>query len=383
MIGVILFWLSLLLLGWTFFFYPATMLFLSRIRPKPWQQEVYRGKVSMIVAAHNEEEIIREKVENCLRVDFGEADHEIIVVSDGSTDATNDILAEFDGTDTPGRRLKICTYQPRAGKANALNVGVRESAGDILLFSDANVILDDDAPARLLMPFADPQVGAVCGRVLVRGRGEDEIAGESLYMKIEGMIQRAEAGFGNMVGIDGALFALRRQLFRPLAKNLILDDFALAMEAVLAGQRIVYADQARAVEEVEASTANEFRRKSRIIAGGYQYLAWLVKERKKMAPAPLFSFVSRKVLRWLAPLFMIGAFAANVFLARVFPYSFLLAGQVIFYSLAVAGYLIPNLRTSYLFYLPYYFCSINMASLVGLLRFFAKRQDILWDKVNR
>ncbi len=380
MIVPFLLWSSILIIVWTFFLYPLIMLLVSRIYPTPWRQESFRGKVSMIIAAHNEEEVIREKVENCLQVNFGPADYEIIIVSDGSTDATNDILAEFLNTSD---RLKIITYQPRAGKANALNVAFQASSGDILLFSDANVLLNQDAPAKLLRSFADQQVGAICGKVLVRGQGESEIAGESLYMKLEGAIQRAEAKFGNMVGIDGALFALRRELFRPLSTNLILDDFALAMEAVLTGKRIVYADDAKAVEEVEASTANEFRRKSRIIAGGYQYLSWLIRMKKTMAPAPLFSFISRKVLRWLAPLFMITAFIANFLLISLFPYYILFCGQIIFYLLALCGLFFPTLRNTYLFYLPYYFCSINAASLVGLGRFLSRRQDILWEKVSR
>ncbi len=373
-------WSSILIILWTFFLYPLVMLLVSRLRPNPWLQKPYRGKVSMIIAAHNEEDVIRDKVRNCLQVDFGKADDEVIIVSDGSTDKTNDILAEFGNISD---RLKIITYQPRAGKAHALNIGFQESSGDVLIFSDANVILENDAPAKLLMSFADKHVGAVCGKVQVRGRGEDEIAGESLYMKMEGAIQRAEARFGNMVGIDGALFALRRELFRPLSKKVILDDFALAMEAVLAGKRIVYADEAHAVEEVEASTANEFRRKSRIIAGGYQYLAWLIRMKKTMAPAPLFSFISRKVLRWLAPLFMITALVTNFFLVPLFPYTLLFIGQIIFYLLALCGHFLPNLRNNHFFYLPYYFCSINTASLVGLWRFISRRQDILWDKVSR
>ncbi len=380
MIFTIVFWLSVFLILWTFFFYPLVILGLSRLRPITMRRTPYHGKVSMIIAAHNEEGVIAAKLDNCLQLDFGDADYEIIMVSDGSTDKTNEILARYAHASP---HLRIITYEPRAGKAHALNVGFAQSSGDVLIFSDANVILDRDAPARLLERFADTRVGAVCGRILVRGRGDNEIAGESLYMRLEGMIQRAEARFGNMVGIDGALFALRRELFRELPREWVLDDFALAMEAVLAGQKIVYAEDARGVEEVEASTANEFRRKARIIAGGYQYLAWFVRTGKSMPPAALFSFFSRKVLRWKAPVFMITAFVTNIALMTDYPYNLFFAGQVIFYGVALAGLLLPRLRNNHFFYLPYYFCSINGASLVGLLRFILKRQPILWEKVRR
>jgi len=334
----------------------------------------------MVVAAHNEEDVIREKVQNCLMLDFGTTDWEIIIVSDGSTDDTNKILSEYMGASP---RLHILTYEQRAGKSNALNVGVSHATGDVLIFSDANVMLEPDAPRNLLMPFADPMVGAACGKVLVRPRGTDEIAGESLYMKFEGMVQKAEGRFWSMVGIDGALFALRKELFRPLDPSVILDDFALSMEAPLAGKRIVYVEDACAVEEAIALASNEFKRKTRIVSGGYQYLAVLRNKKVKMDHRVWFSFVSHKILRWAAPMLMIGMFVSNVFLLRKRLFSYLLTGQFVFYFLALGAHCIPRLRKLHVFYIPYYFCVVNLAALAGLIRFLSARQNVLWDKVKR
>ena len=269
MILQVLFWISFSLLAWTFAGYPLTVLLLSRFLAKPWQNAEFRGAVSMIIAAHNEQTVIREKVENCLGLDFGMADPEIIIVSDGSTDGTNAILQEYSERSP---MLRMVEYQPRAGKANALNVGVSHARGEVLVFGDANVMVGAGSCQALLAPFADSAVGAVCGRVLVRARGDQEIAGESLYMRYEAVVQRAEAMLHSMVGVDGALFAIRRDLFRPLPQGIVLDDFMLSMQAPAARLRIVYAKEAEAVEEVVPSAKNEFKRKARIVAGGYQFL---------------------------------------------------------------------------------------------------------------
>ena len=375
-----LFCVFLFLILWTFAFYPVLIKCMGILWASPWAEGVFVGKASLIIAAHNEEEVIRNKVENCLKLTCGQIDLEAIIVSDGSIDSTDKILEEFNDT---SKKLKIIIYHPRSGKANALNIGEKNAAGEILIFSDANVIVEENSIPELLSPFTDPSVGVVCGKVYVRGCGDEEIAGESLYMKIEGMIQMAEAKFGSMIGVDGAFFAIRRELFRPLSSNLILDDFALSMEAPMAGMRIVYAENAKAVEEMEASVRNEFRRKTRIIAGGYQYLSWLAQQKPKFGCDIWFSLISRKIIRWLTPLLMIGLIACNIILMQTLFYHVFFATQSVFYLLAALGHFLPSLRQNYFFYLPYYFCVINIASLVGLLRFLTQKQNILWDKVNR
>lgn len=162
LVFIILLWSSFFLLAWTFIGYPLAALTLVRFFAKPWPKEKYTGSVTMIIAAHNEEEVIRAKVENCLALDFGEADSQIIIVSDGSTDDTNLILEEFAQR---AEYLELITYQPRSGKAHALNVGVSKARGEILIFGDANVMVAEKSCQHLLAPFVDPEVGVVCARV--------------------------------------------------------------------------------------------------------------------------------------------------------------------------------------------------------------------------
>ncbi len=376
----IFFWFAFSLLAWTFAGYPLAVMCLSRLRPKPWRTAPFHGTVSMIIAAHNEEDVIRDKVENCLSLDFGPADAEILVVNDGSTDGTNAILGHFSGA---ASRLRVVTYQPRAGKANALNVGVSLARGDVLIFSDANVMVDPTSCQSLLAPFADPAVGVVCGRVLVRPRGDQEVAGESLYMKYEGLVHRSEALWYSMVGVDGALFAMCRELFRPLPTGIILDDFLLSMQAPMAGLRVVYQSEATAIEEAIPSARNESKRKARIVAGGYQFLADFWRSGRSLQPAVWFAFVSHKILRWVAPLLLLTLLVANLFLLDTVFYRWLLAGQCLFYSIAVLGYLSRHLRKNHIVYLPYYFTVVNLAALRGLVRFLSLKQHVLWDKVDR
>jgi cellulose synthase/poly-beta-1,6-N-acetylglucosamine synthase-like glycosyltransferase len=377
---IFLFWFSGLILFWAFIGYPLAVNILSRIYAKTWQKGPYTGSVSMIIAAHNEEEVIRGKVDNCMALDFTPAKAEIIIVSDGSTDKTNAILSEFEGR---SERLRIITYPRRAGKANALNLAVTQANGEILIFGDANVMAHEKGCQHLLAPFADPDVGVVCGHVLVRPRGTQEVAAEGLYMRFEAAVQLAEALLGSMVGVDGALFAMRRELFRPLAPETILDDFSLSMEAPLAGQRIVYEQDALAVEEVVPSAANEFKRKSRIVAGGWQFLKDFFKSGRSLSLGMWCAFISHKILRWLGPFFLLSLLITNLFLLGTSSYRLLFGSQMLFYLLAAVGFAIKALRRNFIVYLPYYFCVVNLAAMQGFLRFLFNGQKAMWSKVDR
>lgn len=378
---LLVFILCLSLLLWTYLLYPVGVHLAARFLRNPHSKGPYYGKVSLIVAAHNEEAFIKEKILNSIALEFGAADWEVIVVSDGSVDMTEKILNDLKDCH---ERLKIIKYQPRAGKANALNEGVHQSRGDVLIFTDANVFLNRDAACKLLAPFADPLVGAVCGKVLLRDREQNEIVGEGLYMKFENMTYKAEAALWSMVGVDGALFALRRELFTFLHPETILDDFSLSMNAPLNGKRIVYEEDAVAVEDIAASVTNEFKRKSRIVAGGFQYIQRLKGRIFNLGPFVFLALISHKLMRWLSPIFLIGVFISSVLLIPYLPFfKWIIFLQIGFYLLAYTAYSIASLRNSFLFYIPYYFSAINIAALNGLARFILRKQKISWEKVSR
>lgn len=377
---VSIFWLSFLLLFWTFLGYPIFVITASKVFSRRWRTSPFLGSISMIIAAHNEEKVIRDKVENCLALDFGPAKAEIFIVSDGSMDDTNTILEEFIGK---SEQLKVITYQPRAGKANAINVAASKTQGEVLVFSDANVMISEKSCQSLLAPFADPEVGVVCGRVLVIADGDEEVAGESLYMKYEGAVQRAEALMYSMVGVDGALFAMRREFFRPLELETILDDFSLSMSALLSGKRIVYEKQAIAVEKVIPSAQNEMKRKTRIVSGGYQYLVNLFRQGKKLSVWMWFCFLSHKILRWAAPFLLSFVLLVNLLLFSLEFFRVLLFCQLCFYFLALLGHILKGLRRINVVYLPYYFCIVNIAAFLGFVQFLRTGETVLWEKVKR
>lgn len=378
---VVLFWFSLALLVWSFIGYPLSCVVLSLVFANYWRKDSFSGKVSMIVAAHDEQEVIKDKVANCLDLSFGLAESEIIIVSDGSTDDTNRILEQFQ---QKSERLNIITYQPRAGKANAINVGVERAKGEILIFSDANVVIEKNSCKALLAPFADQNVGAVCGRVLVRPRVGAEVAGESLYMRLESRIQRSEALLWSVIGVDGAFFAIRKDIFHPLNRETILDDFALSMQAPAHGQRIVYEREAEAVEEVMPSVKNEFKRKARIVAGGYQYLLEISKKKFRFNFFIWYSLISHKVLRWIAPFLLFFLFISNLILANIsIEYRLFLILQILFYFSAFLSHKYINLRRKYLFYIPYYFCMVNLAAFIGFIRFLTGVSQVTWEKAKR
>ncbi len=375
---------AIALLAWTYVLYPLAIVLVARLRPRAWRSAPFDGSVSLVIPAHNEAAVLERKIRNALALDFGGASaHEIIVVSDGSTDGTDEILDAFrDHPAARDGRLTLIAYAPRRGKPSALDVGVRASSGDVLVLSDANVYLERGAVPALLAPLADAGVGAVCGRVAVRSRGA-EPDGEGFYVRYEGLAWRAEARAFSAIGVDGALYALRREHYRALPPDMILDDFALSMGVVSAGRRIAYADDARGIEENAASSAGEFKRKKRIVGGGWQFLSRFLAARQRLPGVAWFMLVSHKLLRWLSPLLLIAALAGNAVAAVESPaFRLLLWAQAGFYLLALAG-AAPALRRMRVVFVPFYFCVINMAALAGLASFLGRRQTALWHKIER
>lgn len=381
--GQVLFAVSLVALLWTYLLYPLTIWALARLRARPWKLAPFTGRVTLVIPAHNEAKVIRRKIENALALDPGPARLEIVVVSDGSLDGTEAILDEYRAHPAAVEgRLKLLAYQPRGGKPHALHRAVELAGGEVLVFTDANVYLDRSALQQLLAPFADESVGAVCGKVFVAAHG-DEIGGESLYMRYEGLAQRAEARVWSTIGVDGALYALRRPLYRRLEPDVMLDDLALSMEVLAAGLRIAYVEEASAVEEVVASAADEFKRKKRIVSGGYQFFSRFVARHGRLGAKVWLMFLSHKMLRWFSPLFLLGALAGNIMALGTPGAVPALTAQLALYLLALAGALVPSLRTVRPVYVPYYFCVINLAALAGLVMFLRARQSTLWEKVER
>ncbi len=375
----IAFWLSACLVGYTYVGYPALLWGWARLSPPAPAPADATPRVSVIVAAHNEAGYIADKLRNALAQDYPPASLEVISVSDGSTDDTADIARGI-----ADERLRVIELSTRGGKARALNAALAEASGEIVVFTDANVFFEADAVRRLAGHFADPACGAVTGLVELVAMESAEPLGEGAYMRYERFLQEREARIATMIGTDGALFAARRELVPPLPPEIILDDFLIVARVADQGYAMRYEERARGFEWVPAEVAEEFRRKVRIAAGGFQILPHLsVLRRPWRRPTLSLFFISHKLLRWLAPLPLLALLVSAAALAAHPGYLAALCAQLAFYLLAGLGAAARRARRFTLVYTPYYFAALNAALLVGMLKYISGRQNAQWRRVSR
>ena len=333
--------------------------------------------VALIVAAHNEEHWIERKLRNSLGVDYPPDRLEVWIGSDGSTDGTARIAGAIKDP-----RVRFFDFKQRRGKQSVLTDLVRECRAEILVFSDANSMLDSTAVRRLVEHFADPEVGIVSGEVVLDHAGGP--SGEGLYWKYECWIKSAESRLGLLMGCNGGLFAVRRELFRPLPADTIVEDFVLTLRVLQEGWQARFDRAARALEPPAPSARAEMVRKVRIGAGGFQALGltWplLLPSRGWVA----FAYWGHKVLRWLTPPLALTATVANTaLLGEPFYAAFLacvLAGVTFGERLYrhESQFAIPGwVRAVGYFYL------MNWALFLGLLRWLRGSQQVTWERVGR
>lgn len=368
-----LFIFSLILISYVYVGYPLLLLLFSFILRKPIKKEEIYPSVTLLIAAYNEERVIREKIENSLQIDYTRDKLEIVIASDGSEDRTDAIIMEY-----KEKGILLRRFGERMGKVGALNRAMQEIKSEIVVLSDANTMYHKDAVKMLVRNLADPSVGAVTGDVRLESERASFGQGEGAYWQYERWIQKKESEIGSIIGVDGAMYAIRREIYIPPSNNIILDDFVISMNIAASGHRVVYEPEAIAFEETSPTWREEFRRRPRITAGGYQAL-W----QREGVPSfsnglLLFEYVSHRLFRWLLPFFLIVLFASNWFvldnaLLRIF-----LGCQIIFYLLAWIG-LITETKTK-LFAIPFYFCMVNLGALIGFFRWLTKGQQVMWKK---
>jgi len=373
-----IFALSAFLIFWTYVGYPIFIALLARWRPRPHRREPLELPVTLIVPAYNEEAVIAAKLENLLALEYPAALREIIVVADGSTDRTVEIVVGY------AERGVQLLYQPeRQGKIAAMNRAAPQAHGDILIFSDANAMMEPDAVRQILPNFADPQVACVSGEKRIRPSAEVQAEGESAYWRYEAFMKRADSLVNTAIGAVGEFFAIRRELYRPLETDNLIEDFVLAMRLVMDGWRVVYEPAAVTWEEASPSLGGEWRRRARMAAGGFQAIGRL---RGLLSPRyglAAFQYVSHKVLRWLAPFFMLAALISSAFLTAEPLFRLLFWGQVLFYVLAALGWALELLGWKCKpLRLIFYFCFANATMLGGFVRYVTRSQSVLWTKAR-
>lgn len=360
----------------------------QRLQPPPPLPDADLPPLTLVVPAYNEGAVLSVKLHNTLELDYPRDRLEIVFVTDGSNDGSEQLLQEYG---VPAScRLRVLHQPERRGKLAAVERVMPAVTTPVTVFSDANALLNPAALRNLVKHYADPAVGAVAGEKRVRfaQTAGVEGVGEGLYWRYESALKRLDAALGSVVGAAGELFSIRTALYESAPPDTLIEDFYLSLRIAMRGRRVAYAPDAYAVEGHSASLREELKRKVRIAAGGLQAIARLPALLNPLRYGVLsFQYVSHRVLRWtLAPLLLPAVFAANLLLLRSGTpmYAWLLAAQVLFYGGALCGWLLEQLGVKIkLFYIPMYFCLMNFAVYAGALRLLRRQQSAVWEKAQR
>jgi len=380
------FWAVFAVIFYTFFGYGIFAFFVGKLIPKrkvglPENKSDY-PEITVVVAAFNERDYILQKIENTFGQSYPVDKIKMIIVADGSSDGTEQV-AQSD------QRVTVMFDPPRRGKTAALNRAIPTAESEIVLITDANALLNEDALRNIAQHFSNPKVGGVSGEKSIAVDEEDDAAssGEGAYWKYESFLKKCDDRLGTLVGAPGEIFAFRKELFSPISEDTILDDFMLSMKIVLANYALVYEPNAIAVEHASADVEEEMKRKVRICAGGWQSMSRLPKAFFFLKnPMVSFVFWSHRVLRWAVTPFLLPVlFVLNCMLMQAGGLFFVVGmGQVVFYFLAVLGYLYRGRKVKLKgFFVPYYFWMMNYSAILGLLRHLKGNQSASWERSKR
>ena len=356
---------------YAYFGYPMLLaifsLFSRRKHETPGDTDHY-PEVTLLIAAYNEEDVIEEKVKNSLALDYPKDKLHIVVVSDGSTDRTDEIVKKYED-----RGVELFRTE-RLGKTVARNRAVENAKGELIVLTDANAFFRQDALKKLVKHFQDPEVGVVCGAlVLKRADGS-----ENLYWRYEKLIKRLEDKFHSIIGANGSIYAMRRELYDPLPPE-VDDDFVEPLIAYMKGEKAIYESEAISEEEdIPADDMqSEFQAKRRVVLRGLQSLAHVKGILNPFKyPTMAFEIFSHKIMKWFVPFSLIGILVSTFFLPRT-PFAiitFLI--EDIFIITAILGLFTKKGMLQ----IPAYFLLTNSAVLVAVLQFLAGTRSTRWEK---
>ena len=379
----LIFFTSLFLLFYTYVGYGMLIAFLNLFRksriagsfPEKWPH------VTMVVAAFNEIECIEEKITNSLQLDYPADKLHLLIVSDGSNDGTDTIISKY-------VQVQLLHRQQRLGKTAALNRAMEFVTSPIVIFSDANALLNKEAVRFIVRHFEDPLVGGVAGEKKIIDSGSLVGKSEGVYWRYESLMKQLDAEFNTGIGAAGELFAMRTILYSPLSENILLDDFVQSIRLLLKGYRLAYEPNAYAFEGPSLSFAEEWKRKVRIAAGAWQTM-FLYPSLFAFWKHPLisFQFISRRFFRWvLCPLALMSIFISNYFLWQTGGHFYVAAWwmQLVFYASAFTGWMYQySGRPGWWWLLPFYFIFTNIAQLAGAIAWLSGSQKATWTKAKR
>lgn len=387
---IILFWICLFLIFYTFLGYGVLLHLIIRVKrlfksPFIFHANAPLPSVTLLIAAFNEEDLIKEKVENCLALDYPKEKIQIIFITDGSSDRTPEFIAAF-------KDIELLHENVRAGKMAAIKRAIPYLKGEITVFTDANTFLNTLAIKELVKHYQNPKVGAVAGekRIMVDQVADASAAGEGFYWKYESALKKWDYELYSNVGAAGELFSIRTNLYQPLESDTIIDDHMIAMRIAEKGYLIAYEPAAYAMETASADSKEELKRKVRIAAGGIQSILRLKKSANPFYnPILTFQYISHRVLRWaITPWLMLLVLLLNTIICIQNPhlwiYQIILLGQIIFYTASILGYLLESKKIKVkVLFIPFYFSMMNYAAMAGAIRYFKGKQSAAWEKSKR
>jgi cellulose synthase/poly-beta-1,6-N-acetylglucosamine synthase-like glycosyltransferase len=378
-VAVVCLWLAIGVLCYAYAGFPLLLALTSIVRPRRVRQQPVTPSITQIIAAYNEEECIAERLENALAVDYPRDALEIIVVSDGSTDATERIVAGY--RDRGVRLLSL----PRRGKIAALDEGARHARGALLVFSDANVVVAPDALRAIARNFADPSVGGVVASTgyRIEGSGESSRRGEDLYWRYDTWLKKLESRIGSVVSAHGGLYAVRRSLYQSPPDGAVTDDFIISTAVIAQGYRLVFEADARAWELPVPTAKREFARRVRLMTRGMRAVA----QRRALLNPFRHGFYSivlftHKVVRRLLFVPLVVLFAATAALSGEHAvYAVAFAVQLLFVTLAALGLGLRRSRFGELklLYVPFFFGLANLAAVLAFVRFVRGERIVSWQ----
>ena len=375
-----LFFVSIALLIYVYIGYPLlARAFGSRTNRTIRRSDAYEPTITVLIAAYNEAGHIAETVRNKLDQDYPDDKLDVIVISDESDDGTDDIVR---GLDDP--RVRLIRQSPRAGKTSALNLAMPEATGEIIVFSDANSLYSPDTIRHLMAPLADPEVGYVTGRMVYKAP-DGSLTGEgcSAYMQYENKLREWETQLGSVVGVDGGVDAMRREIYTLMNADQ-LPDFVQPLTVREQGYRVVYEPAALLYEDALAAAGDEYRMRVRVSLRAFHAL----KDKRALLDPSRFGIFawqlwSHKVLRYLAFVFMLAAFVSNWALSSqtnspVWTFPFL--GQILFYGMAQYGHMMSRqgMASPRIVSLAYFLCVVNLAAGQAFWQFLRGRKQVIW-----
>ena len=374
----IIFWLSMFGVAYIFVGYPLLVFALSRLRPLRTTKAANVEPISVVLVGYNEAARLPAKIASVLASDDAHLIRELIIASDGSTDETSAVITALDDP-----RVQLIAFPNRRGKPSVLNEVIPRCHSEVVVLMDARQELDRRAIAELAVNFADESVGVVSGELVFRWEGDVTTVsqGIGIYWRYEKFIRKCEGRFRSVPGATGALYALRRSLFRPIPEQTILDDVVIPMQVVAAGYRCLFEPAAIAFDHPSDSTTKESIRKRRTVAGAAQLIvdhpAWLLPWRNPI----WFEFVSHKLLRLASPLLLLVAAVANLCLASHPIYAVLLLWHVAFYVSALIGWWFQRAgRRSVLFGAQLMFVALNATTVAALWDALLGRFRATWQR---